>query len=39
MRYYMASLVERPVPIVSSVLGFESVAIGGLALALESMDD
>ena len=39
MRYYMASLVERPVPIVASVLGFESVAIGGVALALESMDD
>jgi glucokinase len=37
MRGYMASLVERPVPIVASVLGFESVAIGGLALALESM--
>jgi glucokinase len=39
MRHYMASLVERPVPIVASVLGFESVAIGGLALALESMSD
>jgi glucokinase len=39
MRGYMASLVERPVPIVGSVLGFESVAIGGLALALESMRD
>jgi glucokinase len=38
MRYYMASLVERPVPLVSSILGFESVAIGGVALALESMD-
>ncbi|MFL5803973.1 MAG: ROK family protein [Roseiflexaceae bacterium] len=37
MRGYMALLVERPVPIVASVLGFESVAIGGLALALESM--
>ncbi|HET9221699.1 MAG TPA: ROK family protein [Roseiflexaceae bacterium] len=36
---YMASLVERPVPIVASVLGFESVAIGGVALALESMRD
>jgi glucokinase len=34
---YMASLVERPVPIVASVLGFESIAIGGVALALESM--
>lgn len=39
LRTYMASLVERPVAIVSSVLGFESVAIGGLALALESMCD
>ena len=36
---YMISLVERPVPIVASVLGFESVAIGGVALALESMRD
>ena len=39
MSGYMASLVERPVPIVPSVLGFESVAIGGVALALESMRD
>src|SRR5262249_12530205 len=39
MRGYMASLVERPVELVSSVLGFESVALGGLALALESMRD
>ena len=39
MSGYMASLVERPVPIVASVLGFESVAIGGVALALESMRD
>ncbi len=36
MRGYMSSLVERPVPIVASVLGFESVAIGGVALALEA---
>ena len=36
---YMASLIERPVQIVPSVLGFESVSIGGLALALESMRD
>lgn len=35
----MASLVERPVEVVASVLGFESVAIGGLSLALESMRD
>jgi glucokinase len=39
MRSYMASLVERPVTVAASVLGFESVAIGGLALALESMRD
>jgi glucokinase len=39
MRSYTASLIERPVKIVASVLGFESVAIGGLALALESMRD
>jgi glucokinase len=39
MRSYMGSLVERSVPIVSSVLGFESVAIGGVALALESIVD
>jgi glucokinase len=39
MRAYTGSLVERPVEIAGSVLGFESVAIGGLALALESMRD
>ena len=39
MRYYMASLIERPIPVAASILGYESVAIGGLALALESMDD
>jgi glucokinase len=39
MRAYTGSLVARPVEIVGSVLGFESVAIGGLALALESMRD
>jgi len=39
MHSYVASLVEKPVDIVASVLGFESVAIGGLALALESMRD
>ena len=39
MRSYTAALVERPISVVSSVLGFESVAIGGLALALESMQD
>src|SRR6266487_703793 len=39
MRGYMAAQIERPIPIVASVLGFESVAIGRLALALESMCD
>ncbi len=39
MRSYMAPLVDRPIEVVASVLGFESVAIGGLALALESMSD
>ena len=39
MGAYTGSLVARPVEIVGSVLGFESVAIGGLALALESMRD
>jgi glucokinase len=39
VRSYMDSLVQRPVAVVSSILGFESVAIGGLALALESMKD
>lgn len=37
LRDYMASLVDRPVRVVASELGNESVAIGGLALALESM--
>lgn len=36
---YMASQIERPVQIVPSVLGFESISIGALALALESMRD
>lgn len=39
MGSYMASLIERPVQIVPSVLGYESVSIGALALALESMRD
>jgi glucokinase len=39
VRGSMGSLVQRPVSVVSSILGFESVAIGGLALALESMKD
>ena len=36
---YLSALVDRPVDIAASVLGFESVAIGGLALALESMNE
>lgn len=39
MRTFMQSLVEHPVPVVASALGFESVAIGGVALALESLVD
>ncbi|MBC8163102.1 MAG: ROK family protein [Roseiflexaceae bacterium] len=37
MTEYTAALSSRTVPIVPSVLGFESVAIGGVALALESL--
>ncbi|HWQ12883.1 MAG TPA: ROK family protein [Roseiflexaceae bacterium] len=37
LQYYSGDLVQQDVPIVPSVLGFESVAIGGIALALESM--
>lgn len=36
---YMGPLFERRVPVVSAVLGFESVAIGGVALALESLSE
>lgn len=39
MRTYTSPLTNRSVQIVASVLGYESVAIGGLALALESMRD
>lgn len=39
MGEYMASLVERPVPVLASVLGPESVAIGGVALAIESLTE
>lgn len=39
MADFMRSLVERPVPVVHSVLGFESVAIGGVALVLESLTE
>ena len=37
MTDYMGLQVQRPLPITASVLGFESVAIGGVALALESL--
>lgn len=37
VRHYNGDFVPRDVQIVPSVLGFESVAIGGIALALESM--
>ena len=37
MRDYMVWEVERSTPLVAAVLGFDSVAIGGVALALESM--
>jgi glucokinase len=37
--YYNGTFVPRDVQIVPSVLGFESVAIGGVALALESMSE
>jgi glucokinase len=39
VHHYMSALIDRPIEIVSSVLGFESVAIGALALALESMNE
>lgn len=37
MHDYMVWEVERSTPLVASMLGFDSVAIGGVALALESM--
>jgi glucokinase len=36
---YMDGLSQEPIPVIASVLGFESVAIGGVALALESLND
>lgn len=39
MHDYMVWEVERSTPLVSSMLGFDSVAIGGVALALESMNE
>ncbi len=36
---FIAPQLARPVPVVTSVLGFDSVAIGGLALALDSLCD
>lgn len=37
MRAYTGAVVDRSVPLVAATLGTESVAIGGVALALESM--
>ncbi|MFO7168511.1 MAG: ROK family protein [Chloroflexota bacterium] len=39
VRYYSGDLLQRNVAIVPSVLGADSVAIGGIALALESMGE
>lgn len=39
MRAYNGTTIARSVPLQASVLGFESVAIGGLALALESLQE
>src|SRR5690606_40654165 len=36
---YRAPFMSNSIEILGSVLGFESVAIGGVALALESMSD
>lgn len=39
MNYSIAPALVRPVPVVASVLGNDSVAIGALALALDSLND
>jgi len=39
MHTYIGKAVERPVQVVSAMLGADSVAIGAVALALESMRD
>ena len=39
VRHYSGDFVPRNVEIVPAVLGFDSVAIGGIALALESMGE
>ncbi|GAB4211383.1 MAG: ROK family protein [Roseiflexaceae bacterium] len=39
VRAYDGQMITRHVPLVASVLGVESVAIGGLALALESLEE
>ena len=39
MHTYIGKAVERPVQVVSAILGADSVAIGAVALALESMRD
>jgi len=36
---YIAPALARPVQVVSSVLGTESIVVGALALALESLRD
>ncbi len=36
---YLAPALARPIPVVQSVLGTESIAIGALALALESLQE
>lgn len=39
LRHYSGDLLQRDVAVVPAVLGSESVAIGGIALALESMTE
>jgi glucokinase len=39
IRRYVDPQFARPVQVVSSALGIDSIAIGALALALESMRD
>lgn len=39
MHMYIGKMVERPVQVVGAMLGADSVAIGAVALALESMRD
>jgi glucokinase len=39
MNQYLAPAIARPVDVVASVLGADSIAIGALALALDSLQD